>query len=264
MKTLAYLAWFAGACALAFGQNKSATAAPATQGQLLEISVVILKPDKVAQYLRIQKDEVIPALKKAGLEARYFFKGGAFGESYLYGTAVPIKNLASFDGPRPLERALGKAAADALVARINECHVSKRVFTSRQIPDLCWGQTFSPVAVVTTHHLAPGRKNEFLAYLRDHEVPVIRKSDLLGWAAEEVILGAAPDAVVTIGFRRNYADLDNGPAAQQMLGRDGYEKLRQKIPPGLIVSRENQVIEFLPDLSFGPAVTQQRGAASTQ
>jgi hypothetical protein len=262
MKTLACLAWLAGAAALAFGQNNSNSAAAG--GQLLEISIVTLKPDKVAEYERIQKEEVNPALKKAGMAARYFFKGGAFGESYVYGTAIPVQNLAFFDGKRPLERVLGKFAADALVARINACHASKRVFTSRQVPDLCWGQTFSPVAVVVTHQIAPGRSQEFLAYLRAHEMPVIRKSSVLGFAVEEIVLGSAADTVVTLGFWRSYADLDKGPAAMEVLGREGYEKLRQKIPAGVLVARETRVIEFQPDMSFGPSVSPSPSTASGQ
>ena len=233
---------------------QSKAAEGSTQGQLLEISFVIIKPDKIAEYERLQKEEVNPALKKAGWEARSFFKGGFLNDGYLYGTAVPIKSLAFFDGPRPLEKALGKPAADALFARIAACHVSKRSFATRQVPDLSWGQLFSPVAVVVTNRLAPGRKSEYLKFLREHLVPVIRQSDILGYTVEEDVLGGNSDEVITLGFWRNYADLDKGPAAQQVLGEEGYEKLLQKLPSGVVLERETRVIEFRADLSFGPLV----------
>ncbi|MBI4625665.1 MAG: hypothetical protein HY736_20905 [Verrucomicrobia bacterium] len=225
-----------------------------TQGQLLEISVVIIKPDKVAEYERLQKEEVNPALQKAGWGARSYFKGGFLNEGYLYGTAVPIESLAFFDEQRPLEKALGKPAADALMARIAACHISKRAFATRQVPDLSWGQLFSPVAVVVTNRLAPGRKSEYLKFLREHLVPVIRKSDILGFTVEEHVLGGNVDEVYTLGFWRNYAALDKGLAARQVLGEQAYEKLLQKLPIGVVLEREARVIEFREDLSFGPAV----------
>lgn len=262
MKTLAYFAWCAGACALALAQDKS-TSATGTTGQLLEISIVIIRPEKIADYERIQKEEVNPAVKKAGWTARYYFKGGRLNDGYLYGTAVPIGSLAFFD-EKPLEKALGKAAADALATRIAACHISKRVFATRQVPDLCWGQTFAPVAVVAHYRLAPTRRPEWLKFMREHFVPAARKSDILGFAVEELVLGGSADDAFTLGFWRNYADLDKGPAPVQVLGREGYEKMMARLPAGLVLEREAHVIEFRPDLSFGPAVAKQSSAAGTQ
>ncbi|MDO8539981.1 MAG: hypothetical protein Q7S40_06020, partial [Opitutaceae bacterium] len=250
---LSALAFVATAPGLSLAAQSKA-AAGAMPGQLLEISVVIIKPDKTAEYERLQKEEVNPALKKAGWEARAFFKGGFLNDGYLYGTAVPIKSFAFFDEPRPLEKALGKPAADALMARIAACHISKRVFATRTVPDLSWGQLFSPVAVVVTNRLAPGRKSEYLKFLREHLVPVIRKSDILGFTVEEHVLGGSSEDVTTLGFWRNYADLDKGSAARHVLGEQAYEKLLQKLPIGVVLGREASVIEFREDLSFGPLV----------
>lgn len=222
----------------------------------------MIRPDKLAEYERIQKEEVNPALKKAGWTARYYFKGGVLNDAYLYGTAVPIPNLAFLD-EKPLEKALGKQAADALTARIAACHTSKRVFVTRQVADLCWGQTFSPVAVVSRYRLATGRKSEWLKFMREQFVPAARKSDILGFVVEELVLGGNVDDAFTLSFWRNYADLDKGPAPVQSLGRTGYDKLMQQLPAGLVLEREAHVIEFREDLSFGPALktmTAQKAA----
>lgn len=227
---------------------------PDKRGQLLEISLVIIKPDRTAEYERIQREEVNPALQKAGLEARSYFKGGFINDGYLYGTAVPIPNLAYFDRPRPLEQALGKSEAEALIARIAACHISKRVFVTRTIPDMSWGQLFSPVAVVVDYRLAPGRKAEFLKFLRGHMVPAVRKADLVGFTVEEQVLGGNIDQVTTLAFRQSYADLDKGPPAQWVLGEQGYQEMMQQLPAGVVMEREARVLEFLPHLSFGPMV----------
>jgi hypothetical protein len=246
------------ASTLLCAQTKSA---PATKGQLLEISVVVIKPDRIAEYERLQREEVNPALKKAGLESRNFFKGGFLNEGYVYGTAVPIPNLAFFDGQRPLEKALGKTAADALMARIATFHISKRVFATRVIPDMTWGQQFSPVAVIVHYRTAPGRKGELLTFLRDHLVPATRKGDLVGFTVEETVLGGNVDEVHTLGFRRSYAELDQGPMPQQVLGEKAYQEMMQKLPPGVVLERDARVLEFLPDLSFGPQVRSSRDKA---
>jgi hypothetical protein len=231
-------------------------AALPNEGQLLEISTVVIKPEKIAEYERIQKEEVNPALKKAGWTARYFFQGGTLNGAYRFGTAVPIPNFGYFD-EKPLEKALGKPAAEELIRRIAACHISKQVFVTRQVPDLCWGQTFAPVVVVTYHRLAATRRPEWLRFMREHYAPAARRSDMLGFHVEEVLLGGGTDDAYTLGYWRNYADLDKGSSPVQVLGRQGFEKMMRQLPPGVVLEREAHVIEFREDMSFGPNVTKR-------
>jgi hypothetical protein len=94
MKTLAYIAWFAGAAALALAQN---TTEPANSDSLFQLRFTTVKPDKVAEFERLQKEELIPALKKAGGAIRIASSYATFGDGYTYAFGSPLASFADLD-----------------------------------------------------------------------------------------------------------------------------------------------------------------------
>jgi hypothetical protein len=76
-----------------------------------------VKPEMTSEWLTLQENEVVPALKKAGVAERKVYHT-VLGDTTEFISYVPFPDYGEMDGPDPLERALGKGAADSLKRRL--------------------------------------------------------------------------------------------------------------------------------------------------
>src|SRR6516225_51436 len=65
------------------------------------VTVTEVKPDMLDEWLDLQKNELIPALKKGGVKTRTVYSSGLFGTAGEYVSIVPVEKFASFDEPNP-------------------------------------------------------------------------------------------------------------------------------------------------------------------
>ena len=70
------------------------------------VTVTHVKPDMLAEWVDLQKNEVVPALKKGGDKTRTVYATSIFGDAYEYLLISPIENMSQFDGQSPLVKAL--------------------------------------------------------------------------------------------------------------------------------------------------------------
>ena len=70
-----------------------AQAAPA-QPAMSRVTVTQVRPDMLNEWLDLQKNEVIPALKKAGVQTRTVFSSGLFGTAGEYLLIQPVAKFA--------------------------------------------------------------------------------------------------------------------------------------------------------------------------
>ena len=228
-----------------------AEAAP--KPQLLSVTFTQVKPDKVAEFERIQKEEVLPALKKAGTTERYAFSRAVFGEGYRYTFSTPIKDYAHYDNPSALVTVLGQPAVDALTAKLAACTISTRTVAYRAMPAISVPSTDDrKVCVLTVHHLAPGRKAEWIKYWSENILPAIKQAGLSGYSHYEVQFGGDPNEVASLTWAKDYADLDQGPALTRALGAKAAGELTAKLPLGVIVSDERSLMRSRDELSIQP------------
>jgi hypothetical protein len=71
------------------------------------VTITHVKPDMLTEWIDLQKNEVVPALKKAGVKTRTVYVSGLFGPAGEYATIQPFEKYAEFDGDNPLIKALG-------------------------------------------------------------------------------------------------------------------------------------------------------------
>ena len=218
-----------------------------------EVSVISIKPEKYAEFERLTKEEVNPALKKGGLPWRNVFSRATFGELFEYVSVLPITRLGQYDEPDLLAKVLGKEGTAALRAKLREYYVSLHTMATRQMSDLCFTNSFgeAPIVVVTVIEIAPGRKAEWRKFMRDEFVPVIRKSDLMKFEAHETMFGGNANEVITVGWWKNYADLEKGSPVERVLGAEGAARLMQKLPQGVVLRVDRKVQRHRKPLSFG-------------
>ena len=96
----------AAVIALAGLVTLSRAQAPAAPPQpRIQVTVIELKPEMVTTWEDLQKNEMIPAQKKAGLPWRQTFANGASGQGFTRVTLVPLANYAQLDMPGFIQRA---------------------------------------------------------------------------------------------------------------------------------------------------------------
>ena len=93
-----------------------------------------VKPDKMAEYEAIVKTEVAPVLKKAQVKL-YMASRVRYGQTMnQFATVTGMDSMAAFDETLPLEKAMGKAAYDKLVARIYPLLTGAETTIYRSLP----------------------------------------------------------------------------------------------------------------------------------
>ncbi len=244
----------------AFAQTPSPSPAPPAR-QRLAVTVVQVKPEMVADFEGLIKNEYNPALAKAGAKWSDVWRTAQFGDVFEFTFVSPIDNFAQFDGPGPLEKALGKEGAGAWYAKASRMVNGVRGFVMAHDPELSHeGKMEGPpkMAVVNFVSVAPGRSSEYEGFIKNELLPVIKKSDVPGYWFQRVGLGGDANQYITLTLHNNFAELEKGPPARRVLGPDGALKLAQKLPPGVVTHTENRVMRLVPELTYRPAQTSSK------
>jgi hypothetical protein len=237
-------------------QNSPTQPAP----QRLHVTVVSVKPEMVAEYENMIRTQVNPALARAGAQWRDVWRS-SWGTGFEYVIAEPADNIAQFDGPSALERALGEQGFAALVASRRRMINGVRTYLADLRPDMSYATEMAGppnLAVVNSFHVAPGRTGEFESFVRNELLPVIRRSDVAGYWTQRTVFGGDPNEYFTLTLYPNFADLDRGPPLVRVLGREGAAELNRKLAPGVVLRQERMVVRFVPELSYRPAQAASR------
>lgn len=219
----------------------------------LLVQVSYLKPERVNEWIALQRDEVMPALKKAGVPNRTTLET-LFGDRPEYITLRPLPSFAEFDGDGPLEAALGARAAAALTARLQACTVSTVRYIINRQNEFNVGTTNGPIFVTTSYTLNPGAGPAYRQYLRDYVHALNRRG-----VQEGKILGATvaisgngapvPGLWIQTTYLPNAAALDAGGLAGQLLDGAQVQLLNQRAAQ-LRTAYRNTVRRVIPELTY--------------
>ncbi len=223
------------------------------KSERLMVTVVNVKPDKVDDYEKFVKDETNPALQKAGIKWRDAWKTAMFGNSFEYVYVEPIESFAGFDGPSPIERALGKEGNAAWSARSRSMINSVRRMQINTRPDLSYdgeGPRTPGVAVVTHATVAQGRNADLEAWVKADLLPVMRQAKVPAYLVSQMALGGNANEYITLVMHANMAELEKGPPVYRVMSKEAGDKIYAKLPAGVIVNVERYVVRYSPELSF--------------
>ena len=229
---------------------KPAAQAPA-QRQLISVTFLRIKPGMGAEWREFRKNETLPMLQKAGVKQQTLWNTANFGEGG-YIIVTPIESLEQYDNPGPAARALGQEGAAAYAAKAAKFTESAHSVAIETRPDL--GIAPKPgdqakLIVVTTTTIAQGHTAEYENFVKTAVLPVIKKSAPKGYLVSQVVYGGNLNQYVTALLLDSFADLQKyrhafakASAAAKLTGK------------GVgVVSRENAIYRFVPDLSIQPA-----------
>jgi len=226
--------------------------APAKR-EMLQITVLKIKPDLLNEWIDFQKNETIPMLKKAGATRRDAWQTATFGEGFMYAFVTPIENFSQYDGDAPPVRALGAEGARAYGEKNRRFVVSTRTYLEQTRPDLGYEvkMTGPPkLALLSDIQIALGKTPDYEALIKADVLPVMRKARL-GYAVSQTVLGGDVNAFTTLIFYDNFAEIGKGHPFDRILGAEGGRQLTAKAA-GIVTHVERSIIRYVPDLSFAP------------
>jgi hypothetical protein len=201
-----------------FGASLAQNAAPPANTRMI-VQVTQVKPGQAAAWRRLQQNEVLPALKRAGVTSRDVLET-LFGDPNEFITLRPLDNFAEFDGQGLLQRVLGAQAGDALAAKLADLTVSTERYIITRQGAFAVALNGGPIRVTTTYRLQPGAGGgaAFADFLGADVLPVIQQAKtagrIAGWGVSITNQGAEEQGLrLLTTYYPNLAALDAVVAA---------------------------------------------------
>lgn len=226
----------------------------ASEERLFTVTVYSAKPEMWSEALRFIKEEAVPANLKGGRKHMEVWTS-VYGQSYESWFILPLENFAALDKPdETLLKGLGsREAVAAFWNKARSLNTSVRQFVIRVRPDLSYIKPNAPapkLAVVIKSEIVPQRTQEYESYVKNDELPVVRKSGRIGELRANIGFGGT--GVLRFDPQESFANLDKGNALRQVLDVEAIRKLQAKLQ-GVVTRTELAVLLFRPDLSILPA-----------
>ncbi len=233
--------------------------AHAQQAPWYQVNYVQVRPELLTEYLEIQKNEVTPALQKAGVPWRSAWRTGEFGHTYERVFVTPIAHFAEFDLGGPLGRALDPRKLERLQDRLRRCTAGRQSYAVRYRPDLSVESESAverSIAVVTTFQVAPGRAAEWERFLTGN-LANFREADVI-FGIYQRMFGPGPSVWQIVENLTSYGELERPRILARMLAEADAEA---SLFAGLVLSIERTVLVYDPDLSYRqiPTSTEDSG-----
>jgi hypothetical protein len=221
--------------------------------QRIVVTITQLRPEMVVTWEDLQKNEMIPAQKKAGLPWRHTLGNGASGQSFTRVSIGPLANYAQLDMPGFITRAVSAEANANYNAKLRQTILSQQQsIATLQVDESIMSNatTMQPLQLVQVFHVAPGKGADFAASLREDYLPAYKKAGVKDYWVYNTNQGEP--GTVLVRPIANYAELDK-PAllVQAGLTQDQQTKIGARRNATLGGPTETTVYRFIPELSYG-------------
>ena len=211
-----------------------------------------LKPDMVEQWSALQKNEVVPALQKAGVK-EYDVYQTVLGEDLEFLTVRPLAGIAEFDKPDMLARVLGVEAAAKLAAKLQQCSREVRRSIENRQDEFLIDPGDAAVQYASKYRAMPGRAQDYMNFIRTEMFPVMQKAKEAGTFSGLTVTVSGHGGewgLITLNmYYPEFAPLDGPPPVAKTLGPEGTRQFLAK-GAGLITPLEWIVRKRIAELSF--------------
>ena len=227
------------------------------QDSWVRVNIVQVKPDRLSDFIKLYRDEINPALQKAGVPWRSVWQTGEFGETYERHFITPMGSFAELDAGGPLARVLEPRALDRVLEKLRRATDRRQSYAVLYRADLSVESddvSALPIARVTNLQVVPGRGAEFEALLRDN-LDTYRAAGVV-FGVYQRQFGPGPVVWQIVENLRSYAELARGGILRAF--GDGSGRMASQLGE-LLVGVERSVLEYDPTLSFTVAVTEPTG-----
>ena len=221
----------------------------------VQVAVIQLKPDMMTTWEDLQKNEMIPAQKKAGLPWRHTLANGASGQGFTRVTLIPLANYAQLDMPGFITRAISAEANANYNAKLRPTIESQHTWIQTLQADLSIqsnATTMQPLSVVQTVELLPGKGDDFAASMKEDYLPAYKKAGVKDYWVFNTNQGGPGGERILVRPIAKYADLDMpGLLAQARLTQEQQDKIGARRNATLASGVKTEVYRFIPELSYG-------------
>ena len=218
----------------------------------LQVVTFRVKPDKIETFLALEKGEVVPALKKAGIKSRQVYRT-VVGDANEFQVRTPVAGFEIYDEPSVLDRALDAKKATELRDRLNDCFESVHVQFENRVNEFFVDPGNAPVQFASKYRPLPGKSFAYTQFYREYMNPVAKEAKQNGTFAGmdyTVSQHGGEWGLITLNmYYDSFAPLDGEPPIAKTLGP---EKTREMLAhgQGLIDPIEWIVRRRVADLSF--------------
>lgn len=222
---------------------------PAQEPQLLHLVMTKLQPGAAAEFREMQT-KVNEAYKKDGIPWRQVWSTSVFGEAQ-YVAVFPVGKMERYETPNPVRKMLNDTDYARYIQKVSRLIASNRSALVTTRPDLSiMSEDRQPKrAIVTTLIAEPGRQAAVEAVILNDLKPAWQKAGLKDVWVHLTLLGGPVTEYTIVALIDNWAEMEGGGPLVRALGREGWDKVRQKMA-GLATSIENSVMAHQPDLSY--------------
>ena len=238
-------------CLLASSVVRAQAEDAATSTRML-VTTVRVMPAKRDRWIELQQNDVIPALKRAGVAERTVYET-VIGESAEFVIVRPLPSFAEFDGPGPIESVLGAARAALLEQQLRNCtdSIARRIENQRD--DFFLDPAGAEALFVSRYRAMPGRNADYMNFVRTEMMPVMRQAQEDGsfaglsvWVSAQ---GGEANLITLNMFYDDFGPLDGPPPIAKTLGPQGTREFLVK-GAGLIQPIEQLVLRRMDALSY--------------
>ena len=141
------------------------------QDTWVRVNIVQVKPERLSDFNKLYRDEINPALRRAGVPWRSVWQTGEFGETYERHFITPMASFAELDAGGPLGRVLEPRQLERVLEKLRRAIDRRQSYAVLYRADLSVESddvSGFPIARVTNLQVAPGRSAEFEALLREN------------------------------------------------------------------------------------------------
>ena len=205
-------------------------AAPAQNAAPVRARVTIthVKPDMQGEWITLERDSVVPALKKAGVKTRTVYATSIWGNAYEYVLISPFDNTSEYDGTNPVAKALGQPGTARLNEMLRKCTESSTSYMFTRMADISNVLDTAPEMIVTARYrIAQGKLDEFRSMMKSEVLPVYKKANM-GLIVNQRGPGANPNDVTVSTAYKNFAAMNDGPFLTQQLGQEAAAKINSR------------------------------------
>ena len=215
---------------------------------LLFVSYTTVKPERVREYIDINK-QYSDGFKKAGVPFRYVYRNAA-GNPYEFLVVTPMSNYAALDSPGPLTKGMSEGDLARLADRRAQCVLSVRTSYDRPLAELSIGTNTAPKIVRATRvRVRPGMADQWIAMMTEQTVPALKKGGVTWYRVRRVEYGGSRNDFVMGTGAETMAELDAPSALIKALGQEGYKKWADKAN-SLGTAIDWSLYRFMPEVSY--------------
>lgn len=218
----------------------------------IEVVRVQVHTDRIADWVAVRK-EILAATKEA--------KGNPFnvwqvvsGNTSEFWIGTPKASFADMEGSSAMQRTLGEAAAQALIARITPTVAHRELGISRfnsRLSIIPEDRSPSNYIAVTHRLNGPGKRRDIGRYYAQKILPEMKKAGVKASFVYSTFSGGSPRQTSFVEPFEKWSDLDESDPVAESMGGEAYGALMYPFW-SLFDSEERVILRHRPDLSYQP------------